>query len=127
MGRRPLSVTIIAWFLIVTSIISVFTFWSAFYTPMAEQILAQSPLPRSVHMGMTIFSLVLNLLIGVALLKRQNWARYLYVGFGLFGIAFGLVTSPVKSILFLSVIFLAVIAFFLFRRPANEWFRGAQA
>ena len=127
MGKRPLSVTIIAWFLIVTSIVSVFTFWSAFHSPMTERVMAASPLPRSVHIGFAAFSLVLNLVIGVALLKRQNWARYLYVGFGLFGIAFGLATSPIKSLLLLNVVFLAVIAFFLFRRPANEWFRGDQA
>lgn len=127
MDKRPLSVTIIAWFLIVTSIISVFTVWNAFDNPITQQVLAESPFPRSVHLAFAAFSLVMNLAIGVALLKRQNWARYLYVGFGLFGIVMGLVTSPMPSVVLLSVIFLVVIAFFLFRRPANDWFRGAPA
>ena len=127
MFKRPLSVTIIAWFLIVSSVLSVFTFWTTLNSPMGQQILAQSPLPRSVHMAFAAFGLVLNLVIGVALLKRQNWARYLYVGFGLLGIVMGLVTSPIKAVVLLSVIFLAVIAFFLFRKPSNDWFAGAPA
>ena len=119
--------TIIAWFLIVTSILSSFTLWSSFNNPVAEQIIAQSPLPRSVHMAFAGFSLVLNLVIGVALLKRQNWARYTYVGLGLLGIAMGFFTLPFGAVILLSVIFLAVITFFLFRSPASDWFRGAAA
>ena len=126
MAKRPLSITIIAWFLIVSSIISAFTFWSAFDSPMGQQMLAQSPFTPSVHKAFAVFSMLLNLLIGVALLKRQNWARYVYVAFGLLGIVVGVVTSPIKSALLLSAIFLAVITFLLFRRPATDWFRGAQ-
>jgi hypothetical protein len=127
MEKRPLSVTIIAWFLIVTSIFSIFAFWSSFNNPVAAQIMAQSPLPRSVHMALAGFSIVFNLIIGAALLKRQNWARYAYVALGVLGIVLGFFTSPLKSAILLSLIFLAVITFFLFRKPANYWFRGTPA
>jgi hypothetical protein len=127
MDKRPLSVTIIAWFLIVASLYSAFTFSSTFNNPIAQQILAQSPVPRSVLMAISAFNLVLNLVVGVALLKRQDWGRYVYVAFGLIGIVVGFFTSPIRSVILISIIFLAVFAFFLFRKPANDWFRGARA
>jgi hypothetical protein len=127
MTPRPLSVTIIAWFLIVTSIFGAFGVWSSFNDPLAEQILAKSPLPRSVHIAVSAGSIILNLVFGVALLKRQNWARYGYVGVGVAGIVFGYFTSPFVAVILLSVVFLVVVGFFLFRGPANDWFRGASA
>lgn len=127
MDKRPLSVTIIAWFLIVSSIISAFTLWSSFDSPISQQVLADSPLPRSVHRAVAASSLALHLVIGVALLMRQNWARFLYVGLGLFSIVIQLIASPMLSIVVLSITFLVLIAFFLFRRPASDWFRRAPA
>jgi hypothetical protein len=39
----------------------------------------------------------------------------------------GFFTLPFGAVILLSVIFLAVITFFLFRSPASDWFRGAAA
>ena len=123
MTQRPLSVTIIAWFLIVTTIFGALGTWNAFNDPIAEQVLAKSPLPQSLHIAVSVASLILNFVFGVALLKRQDWARYGYVGISLAGMLFGYFTSPFVSVILLSGIFLAIVAFFLFRKPANDWFR----
>lgn len=127
MHKRPLSVTIIAWLLIISSVMSVFTYWSSFNDPVVQQIMAQSPFSPTTQMIFTIANVVLTLIIGVAILKRQNWARYAYVVIGAIGIVIAFISSPVKSVVLISVIFLALVAFFLFRKPANEWFAGAPA
>ena len=85
--------------------------------------MAQSALSRPVQMAFSALSVITNLVCGIALLKRQNWARYAYVGISFLGMAVGLITSPFASLILLSGIFLAVIAFLLFRKPADIWFR----
>lgn len=119
--------TIIAWFLIVTSFFSLFSFWSAHHDPLTQQIMARSPLPASAQIAIGMVNLILSLVFGVAILKRRNWARYGYVALGVVGILVGLLTSPLKSVVLISVILLAVFTYVLFRKPANDWFAGAPA
>jgi hypothetical protein len=57
------------------------------------------------------------------MLKGQNWARFLYVGWGIAGFLIGITTSPVKAALIPGVVFFLLIVFFLFRPKANEFFR----
>lgn len=44
---------------------------------------------------------------------------------GALGLILGLATSPFKSLMLLSVVFRTIIAFLLFRKPANAWFAMA--
>ncbi|QIK79047.1 hypothetical protein G7077_09225 [Sphingomonas piscis] len=44
-------------------------------------------------------------------------------GGGALGLLFGLVTVPIISTLLLGVLFLAVIAYFLFRPAGSAWFQ----
>lgn len=122
MQQRPTSLTIIGWFLIVTAAFGVFGQITAQNNPIAQQLLAQSPLPAWVHLIVGIIGLVVAAACGYGVLKGLNWSRYLYVGWSLFGLVFSTLTIALTSIALLSLLFVAVIAFFLFRPAANAWF-----
>ena len=56
--------------------------------------------------------------------KGLPWSRVLYVGFGIVSLIFNLFTSAGLSMTVLSALFVAVIAFFLYRPAADEWFQA---
>ncbi len=120
--QRPTSLTIIGWFLIVISAFGLVSQLTMRNNPVVQQVLAESPLPASVHLALGIIGGLIGLVSGYGVLKGLNWSRYLYVGWSVIGLAIGFLTSPFASIMLLSVLFLAVITFFLFRPAANAWF-----
>lgn len=127
MQQRPVSLTIIAWFLIVTAIISAFSSLSMGSNPMAAKLLAQSPLPISAHIAFALVGALVTLACGYGILKGYDWSRWLYIGWSVIGFVFSFVTVPIISIIVLGIFFFIVIAFFLFRPAANKWFRRAQS
>jgi hypothetical protein len=125
--QRPTSLTIIGWFLIVIAAFGLISQLTMQNNPMAQQLLAESPLPAWFHMALGIVGAVVTAACGYGVLKGLNWSRYLYVGWSLIGLLIGYLTVPFTSITLLSVLFLAVFAFFLFRPAANGWFTGQAA
>lgn len=120
--QRPTSLTIIGWFLIVMAAFGLVSQLTMQDNPVTQQVLAESPLPASVHMALGIIGALVSGVSGYGVLKGFNWSRYLYVGWSAIGLLIGLLTTPFTSILLLSLLFLGVFAFFLFRSTANEWF-----
>ena len=75
---------------------------------------------------MMYVGLVITLVCGIAMLKRQNWARLLYVGWSVIVLTISIATSPMKLLLLPGIIGFMVIAFFLFRPKANEYFQAIE-
>lgn len=122
--QRPTSLTIIGWLLIVFAAFGLISQLTMQNNPVAQQILAESPLPASVHIALGIVGALVSAASGYGILKGLNWSRFLYVGWSILGLAIALVTTPFTSILLISVVVIAIIAFFLFRSAANAWFAG---
>lgn len=122
MNKRPLSVTIIGWVVIVTSLFSLFGVLTLGSNPQASAMLAESPLPASAHQVVGAAGALISLVSGYGILKGFNWARILYMGAAAAGLLFSLLTVPMVSVIILGVLMLAVIAFFLFRPAASDWF-----
>lgn len=120
--QRPTSLTIIGWLLIVFGVWGVIGQLALPYLPGAQEALAGSPLPASAHMAFGIVSALVSVVCGYGILKGLNWSRYLYMGFSALGIVFAFVTTPSAAVMVLSLAILALVAFFLFRAPANAWF-----
>ena len=127
MMKRPTSVSIIAWFLIATSLISVITSYTSLDNPVAQELMAKNLLPMSVQYVMLYVGLAISLASGFAMLKGLNWGRTLYVVWSVLGIVIGLATSPMKLMLVPGVIVLGIIVFFLYRPKANAFFSAPQA
>ncbi|HEX5239204.1 MAG TPA: hypothetical protein VFW39_12175 [Sphingomicrobium sp.] len=125
MQKRPTSVTVIAWFVIIGALFTIFSLFRLRGNPMTARMLAHSPVPISVHLGFGIVGVIVALVTGYGMLKGYPWSRWLYIGWSVIGLLFSLLTVPIISVMVISILFLAVIAFFLFRPVANAWFNPA--
>ena len=125
MGKRPISITVIAWFLIVGGVIMLITSSATLNNPMVKEIMARTPVPISVQYAMTYINILVGVAAGIGMLKKQNWARFLYVIWGAIQLLYVLFTSPMKMAFILSLLSLAIIVFFLFRPVANRYFSKA--
>ena len=122
MGKRPKSVTVIAWFLIVTGVLSVFISLSSLNNPVVKEVMSKSPLPVSLQYAMMFIGLAITVINGIGMLKGQGWARLLYVVWGVFGSLVGLVTSPTKIAMIPGIVIFAIIIFFLYRPVSSQYF-----
>ena len=124
MRARPLSVTIVGWFLIVSGVVSLVLVAMALGNPVSRAAVQNGPLPYAVQIGWSIGTSILTLACGWFILKGANWARILYVAASVAGLAITLATGRVTTLVLIAAGLLAVIAFILFRRPANDFFAG---
>jgi hypothetical protein len=125
MKSRPRSITVISWLLIITGIIAIISTIAAstmLDSAVTYDLLSKSPISIPVQYVIGYISLAITVVSGFAMLKGHNWARLLYVAGHAIGIVFGLVTSPVRAAMIPGILFFIVIAFFLFRPKANEYF-----
>lgn len=128
MPARPMSVTVVAWILIVFALFGLlgvlFTalLWD---TPLVQQTLARVHAPVPVQAAIGLGGLAIRLACGIALLFRQNWARYLYTGWAVIGLAYAVIASPYTLWLLVpTLIFTLVIVYFLFTPAAKKYFAG---
>ena len=122
MHKRPTSVSVIAWILIVMAGISLISTTVVINTPEMHRIMAKSSTPIPVQYAMSYIGLLITMVSGIAMLKGMNWARYVYVIWGVFGFIVGMVTSPMKVAMIPGVIMFLACAFFLFRPKATAFF-----
>lgn len=120
--RRPTSVTVIGWILIVMGCISLITSILSLNNPMAAELMAKNPLPIPVQYLLLYAGVLTTVVSGIAMLKAQNWARLLYVVWSAIGLVIVLATSPMKAAMIPGFVGFVVITFFLFRQKANEYF-----
>lgn len=126
MKKRPTSITVIAWILIVMSGISLITSTISLNNPMAKELMSRSLIPIPIQYAMMYVGLLITLISGIAMLKGQNWARLLYVIWSIIGFGIGIATSPMKIAMIPGFVVFLIIAFFLFRPKANEYFAGTE-
>jgi hypothetical protein len=84
--QRPISVTIISWFLIVSSVIGLVSTFVVMKPSDYEATLAINLLPAAFLMAYQLVCVFVGLLSGVFMLKGAAWARWLYIGWGALGI-----------------------------------------
>ncbi len=126
MKKRPTSVTVIAWILIVTGGLSLITTTLMMNNPMVEELMGQSLIPIPVQYAMMYFGLLVTLTSGIAMLKGKNWARLLYVIWTAVAFLITAGTSPMKTALIPGLVLYLVVVFFLFRPKPNQYFRKVE-
>jgi len=132
MRTRPTSITVIAWILILMGGISLVTTTvvinsATINNPAMQELLSKSLIPVPVQYAMTYIGLLVMLVSGVAMLKGQNWARWLYVVGTALGFLIGVMTSPLKGAMIPGFVVFVVVTFFLFRPKANEYFSDQES
>jgi len=120
--KRPLSMTIIAWFLIIFSLFGLYGVFTMGSNPVMTKMLAEMHTSLLFQQVWGTIGCIVNLICAYGILKGQPWSRVLYVGWSVIGIAVAFFTSPMKSVILLSVVILLVVGYFLFSLKGNEWF-----
>ena len=120
--KRPLSLTIIAWFLIVFSLFGLYGVFTMGSNEMMMKIIEANQMSLQFQQAWGTAGAVVNLIVAYGILKGLPWSRVLYVVWGVIGLVVALYISPIKYVLVFSAIFLVVIAAFLWTNTANGWF-----
>ena len=79
--RRPRSVTLIAWYTIVNSLLHAVMLPKLMSTSLGRKTLLMVGVPLNVAQGWTLTSSLTHAIAGVAMLRQRNWGRVLYLGF----------------------------------------------
>lgn len=128
MTKRPTSISVIAWILIVIGGIGLISTTGTIMinSPMLRDIMSKSPIPIPIQYVISYFGILIGIISGVAMLKGKNWARWLYITWNLINFVIGITISPMKAAMIPSVVLFLIVTFFLFRPKANEFFSLAK-
>lgn len=122
MEKRPLSLTIIAWLLIVLAVLGLVGVFTMRSNPEMVKMLEQMHTSIIFQQVWGVIGCIVTLIVAYGIFKAQPWSRVLYVAWGVLGLIVGFYTSPMKSFLVVSLIILVVVSVFLFSARANEYF-----
>ena len=127
---RPTSVTVVGWLLIgMTGLAAVGLVVSALIPHLRHEIV-NSPfvrgiwLPLAAQIGLLAVDQVVRLVCGVGVLKRCNWARYLYPGWSVLMLLVAVAAGTFTIVMLPGLVIVAVLTVFLFRADATAWFKG---
>lgn len=115
MKKRPISVTIIAILFIVVGVVSLAAHLSDFDP--------RAPFPSDLVWASLVS--VIAVIAGIWMLRGYDWARWLALLWMAFHVALSYF-DPLRTLI-IHGIFLIVLVYFLFRRPAREYFRPTRA
>ncbi|HET7650249.1 MAG TPA: hypothetical protein VFL15_06085 [Gammaproteobacteria bacterium] len=128
MTARPAAVTVISWVQIVFAALGVFGMVITFLlinNPMMRDALARNHAPVPVQLAMSVASLAINLSCAIGFLNRQNWARFVFVGWSVLAIIYTLVVVALSAWILVPGLVLPVItAVIVFLPDANRYFSG---
>jgi len=122
MEKRPLSLTIIAWVLVVLSVLALVGMFTMGSNPAMVKAMQQMHVSLAFERAWTVVGVIINLIVAYGIFKGQPWSRVLYVVWGIIGLIAGFFISPMKAALVVSLIILVVISIFLFGEKGNDWF-----
>ena len=118
MIKRPRSIAIIAWFLIVVSGLSVVTF----LTRMGH---AGNPAASLVAWWFALGIMPLYFISAIFMLQGKDWARQLYLAVGGTSLLFELVALPVTPKTIGALLFFLITALLLYRPHASVYFASS--
>jgi hypothetical protein len=125
--KRPVSVALSCWFLILNSLLSLASVYLGRNDPAMLAGMAHGAIPAEVQYAMMLFSLGLALVTALAMLQRQRGARTVYLVWGVIDIAICLATLPLKMNVLPGALLFAVICAFLYSPKSNAWFSPRKA
>jgi hypothetical protein len=125
MNKRPVSVTVIAWIILVISAFSLVASAVAINNPMTQELMAKNPIPLPVQYSMLFLGLLISIVSAIFMLRGANWARMLYIVWGAIGLLISFLTSPAKLMLIPGILVYAIFVFFLLRPKASAYFSGS--
>src|SRR5438309_4147275 len=120
MEKRPISLTIIGWLLIVLSLFGLYGVATIGSNPIAMKMLAQMHVSLALEQAWGALGAIVNLVCAYGILKGLSWSRVLYLAWGIIGIIFCFYFSPMKAAVVVSLASLVVVSAFLWSNSTND-------
>ena len=125
--RRPVSVAIGCWFLVIGSLSALVSAYLGRNDPAMLAGMGHSVIPAEVQYAILLFSQGITLLAALAMLQRQRGARTVYLVWGVIDIALCLATLPLKMNVLPGALTFAVLCTLLYSPKSNAWFSPRKA
>lgn len=122
MPKRPVSITVIAWIIIVINVLSLVGAGLSLSDPAAQEMMAQSSIPVPAQYALLFVGLALSIACAAFMLRAANWARWTYIGWSTFSMLVAIATSTDRSWLLPGIIIYAIFIFILVRPAATAYF-----
>jgi len=128
MHKRPLSLTIIGWWLALSAAFGVLGLFTIQSNPVAMKMIEKAGTSLAMHQAYSAIGIVVTAICAYGIFKGLPWARVLYMGWAVVSSGVMFLVMPMVSVVVLSLAAFLLIGFFLFRPAANDWFapRGLQ-
>ena len=127
MLKRPVSVALSCWFMILASRVSLPSAWLGRNDPAMLAWMAQGPIPVAVQVAILFANLGITLLTAVAMLQGYRGARTVYVVWSVIDTAVALATVPDRMVVLPGIFLFVVICAFLYTPKSNAWFSPRRA
>ncbi|KAB8055480.1 hypothetical protein GCN78_00680 [Janthinobacterium rivuli] len=127
MLKRPVSVAISCWFLILASLLALVSAYLGRNDSAMLAAMGDGVIPAEAQYAILLFSQGITLVAALAMLQRQRGARTVYLVWGVIDIALCLATLPVKMNVLPGALMFAVICAFLYSPKSNAWFSPRKA
>ncbi|MGD9637058.1 MAG: hypothetical protein AB7G28_13620 [Pirellulales bacterium] len=122
MRSRPVSITVIGWFLLVSGMLTLPGAFAPTDDPRVAELMARRPVPVEVQQAMLLAGAVVNFVSGYFLLRGQKWARHLYIAWSLVQFGYAWMAAPIRLAIVPGLLFFSLVVFLLFRPRANAFF-----
>ena len=116
--------TVIAWLLIVLSLLGLAAVFAMGSNPAMTQAAQQMHMSMAFLQGWSVLGTVITLACAYGILKGLPWSRVLYLVWGVIGLVVSFYTSPQKASVVIALIILVVVCAFLWTNTANDWFQA---
>ena len=125
--KRPVSVAISCWFLILGSLLALVSAYLGRNDPAMLAAMGGGVIPAEAQYAILLFSQGITLVAALAMLQRQRGARTVYLVWGVIDIALCLATLPVKMNVLPGALMFAVICALLYSPKSTAWFSPRKA
>jgi len=120
MVRRPISVTVIAWLLIVIGVSILLGIVLQYRDPAIRTAMATRPIPLPLQFALSIANGIIQALSGALMLRGIGWSRIVYIVWQAIILVIAFATFPLKP--YPGLLVYAVILVFLLRKDARAYF-----
>lgn len=122
---RPKSITVIAWIIIITNTIILLFNSISFYPN--QELLSNDKINSIQYLISTNAILLFNIITGIALRRRKNWARYTFLIIGIINITLMSILYIVQNhhLPLIGIILFIVMIRYLFSPEADSYFKNS--
>jgi hypothetical protein len=122
MTKRPISITIVGWLLVLSAVLSLLSMWMTYSDPAVQAGMERTGSSPAMPIALGVLGAIVTIVAAYGILKGMNWGRILYTGWAVIGIVAMLIMGPLTNATVVGIVLMLILLFFLFRPAADAWF-----